>query len=71
MTKITDYFKTKTIRKRGSIKTKVIVIPSILVLISISGIGIISSYFMRQSLLNEMDLPGYYTTLSFEALTYN
>lgn len=45
--------------KRGSIKVKLIVIPLILVLVAIAGIGVVSSYFMRASLLNEMESTGY------------
>ncbi|KAE9632060.1 HAMP domain-containing protein [Defluviitalea raffinosedens] len=46
------------IKKNGSIKIKLIAIPLILVLFAIMTIGIISSYFMRLSLLDEMKKKG-------------
>lgn len=50
------------VNKRGSIKVRLIVIPLAVVLIVVSGIGIISSYLMRQSLLNEMKQNGFHTS---------
>lgn len=48
--------------KRGTIKIKLIVIPLVVVLIVVASIGIFSSYFLRQSLLNEMERNGFYTS---------
>jgi methyl-accepting chemotaxis protein len=47
-------------KKRGTIKVKLIVIPLFIVLIAVSGIGMLSSYFMRESLLNEMRENGFH-----------
>ncbi|AKL94648.1 methyl-accepting chemotaxis sensory transducer [Clostridium aceticum] len=52
--------KQKKTAKRGSIKSKLIVIPLIVVLGTLAGVGIISSYFTRTSLLNQMREDGFY-----------
>lgn len=41
-------------KKRGSIKFKLVLLPLLIVLIAISGIGSISSYLLRKSLLDQM-----------------
>lgn len=46
--------------KRGSIRVKLITIPLVIVLIAVVGIGFLSSYFMRSSLLNEMRQNGFF-----------
>lgn len=50
------------VNKRGSIKLRLIIIPLLVVLIVVAGIGVMSSYFIRTSLLNEMERNGYYTS---------
>ena len=51
--------------KKTSIKVKLIIIPLVVVLLVISGIGAISSYFTRESLLSEMKLNGLATSEKF------
>lgn len=46
--------------KKGSIKTKLIVIPMVLLLIAIASVGLISTYISRQSLLDTMEQNGIY-----------
>lgn len=46
--------------KRGTIKVKLIIIPLMVVLTVLIGIGVISSYFMKESLLNEMRQNGFF-----------
>lgn len=46
--------------KRGTIKVKLIIIPLMVVLTVLIGIGVISSYFMKESLLNEMRRNGFF-----------
>lgn len=53
--------------KRRSIKTRLIVIPLIVVLITLVTIGIISSYYTREGLLNEMKQNGFYNSERFIA----
>ena len=53
--------------KKGSIKTKLIVIPLIVVFIVITTIGVFSSYFLRTSLINEMEYNGVYLAERFIA----
>lgn len=53
---------TEKVKKRGTIRTRLIVIPLILVLIGLSGVGAISSYFMKESLLDEMRKNGQITS---------
>lgn len=50
----------QTIQTRFSIKIRLLLIPIIIVLISIIGIGVISSYNARESLLNEMSNNGHF-----------
>ncbi len=45
-------------RKRGTIKTRLIVFPLIVVLIVITGIGFFSSYNLKKSMLKEMEANG-------------
>lgn len=59
--------KTNSKSKRGSIKTKLIVIPLIVVFIVIASIGIFSSYFLRTSLRDEMENNGVYMAERFIA----
>ncbi|AOY77955.1 methyl-accepting chemotaxis protein [Clostridium formicaceticum] len=54
----------KTI-KRGSIKSKLIVMPLIVVFITLTAIGIVSSHLMRESLLNQMREDGFYIAEGF------
>lgn len=58
-------FKMGMKNKKGSIKVKLIIIPLILVLIAIAGIGGVSSYFMKNSLLGEMERNGFYLSQKF------
>lgn len=51
--------------RRSTIKVKLVVIPLIVVLVVISGIGAISSYFTRTSLLAEMKENGLATSEKF------
>ena len=53
--------KVRKSKKTGTIRTKLIIIPLVLVLIGLSAVGAISSYFMRESLLNEMRENGFLT----------
>lgn len=46
---------------KGTIKTRLIIIPLVLVTVAVVTIGVISSYLMRDSLLNEMERSGFYT----------
>lgn len=46
--------------KRGTIRTRLIIVPLLIVFIAISGIGLISTYLMRESLLNEMEESGFF-----------
>lgn len=55
----------KRSNKRSSIKVKLIVIPLILVMISIAVIGVASSVFLRNSLLDEMKSNGYILSNKF------
>lgn len=62
-----DIFKSKNGNKikRSSIKTKLIVIPIILLLIAIGSIGLVSSVISRQSLLDTMEQNGIYILKAF------
>ena len=51
--------------KRDSIKVKLIIIPLVVVLLVISGISIVLSYFTRESLLSEMKDSGLKTSTEF------
>ena len=44
--------------KHRSIKTRLIIIPLIVVFLGVAGIGSVSTYFTRQSLLEEMKREG-------------
>ena len=44
--------------KKGSIKVKLLIIPIMMVLLSIAGIGLISSNTSRASLINQMNTNG-------------
>lgn len=52
------YFKKKN--KKTSIKRSLIVLPLMILLVAVVGIGVVSSYLMRESLLDEMTQNGYY-----------
>lgn len=56
--KTKNFRKTRKKTRRRSIKVRLLVIPIILVVLIIAGIGIISSYNTRESLLNEMSRNG-------------
>lgn len=58
-------FKVKKMNKRGTIKVKLIIIPLLLVLIAIVGIGTVSSFYMRSSLLDEMKSNGFILSEKF------
>ncbi|OIJ21874.1 hypothetical protein BKP45_04065 [Anaerobacillus alkalidiazotrophicus] len=49
-------------RKKGSIRTKILLYPLVAVFIGILIIGIFSTYFTRESLLKEMELQGLLTS---------
>jgi methyl-accepting chemotaxis protein len=65
MKKVVSKLKVKKSRKRGTIKVKLIILPLTLVLISIAGIGAVSSYLMKQGLLNEMQQNGFDASQKF------
>lgn len=48
----------KELRRRGTIKTKLLIIPLLVVIIVITGIGFISTYFTREGFLDEMESNG-------------
>lgn len=51
--------KSKKIMSKGSIKTKILIIPLIITLIGVIAMGGISSYITKKNLLNEMKTSGY------------
>lgn len=57
--------RTGKVGRRSSIKVKLLIIPLIVVLLVILGIGGISSYFTRESLLNGMKENGLATSAKF------
>ncbi|WP_192929849.1 methyl-accepting chemotaxis protein [Alkaliphilus serpentinus] len=58
----------KSNRKRGTIKVKLLYIPLIVVLIGITILAFISSYFTRESLMNTMRQNGYFVSQRFTSL---
>lgn len=50
--------KHKELRRTGTIKTKLLIIPLLVVIIVITGIGFISTYFTREGFLDEMESNG-------------
>ncbi len=55
-----NIFKNSKQNRRGTIRTKLLVIPLILLLIAVGSIGIISSVISRQSLFDLMEQDGFY-----------
>ncbi|MBM7613553.1 methyl-accepting chemotaxis protein [Alkaliphilus hydrothermalis] len=52
-------------KRKGSIRKELLYIPLIVVLIGITCLGAVSSYFTRQSLLHEMKQNGFFMSQSF------
>ena len=48
-----------------SIKVRLLIIPLVVIFVAIAGIGAVSSYLTRRSLLNEMSQNGYYISENF------
>ncbi len=51
--------------RKGTIKTRLVVVPLLVVIIVVSAISAASSWFSRESLLNQMEENGYYTASQF------
>lgn len=51
--------KAKNDNKKGSIRTKLLIIPLLILIIGIGSISFISSFYMQQSLLSQMQKNGY------------
>lgn len=48
----------RNFKKNGTIKTKLLVIPLLVVIIAVAGIGFTSTYFTREGLIEEMESNG-------------
>ncbi|SMP64101.1 methyl-accepting chemotaxis protein [Anoxynatronum buryatiense] len=57
--------KTQRNGRSGTIKTRLVLVPLLVVIIVVSAISAASSWFSRESLLNQMEENGYYTARQF------